>query len=419
MRGVLNNAVALLVGGALVSMGASGGGGDEQAVERLFTHNFAQHWRAGEAEALASLWKEDGDWMNLTGSRRAWVGRESVAGVWQVGLQGRETPWHRALDVVVDGVRRLGEDVFQVDLDMTFGSAATGRVREAMLATVERSGDRWLVASARVARISSEPASLAPAPPIRELEPAWTIGPESFCEPETVVWDGARRVYIVSNVCGFEANGRGFLSRLSEAGEVLDTRWVEGLDAPVGMVVDGDSLWVVDFKLMRELSLEDGRQLSTVEFPEDARAPNDVAKRGGSLFVTDSFRRAVYRIENGVATTSIVDDRLRWANGIHVSDGRLWVGGETLRELDLESGRIGPPLGPVEVTDIDGIESDRNGHLILSLVGGPLVRLASDGSVERFAAGGLSSANLLYRSDVDLAVVPEGTPRGIVAFHLP
>jgi hypothetical protein len=234
-----------------------------------------------------------------------------------------------------------------------------------------------------------------------------------------VVWDGAREVYLVSNVCGFAANGKGYLSRLTAAGELETARWVEGLDAPAGMVVAGDSLWVVDLEVVRELSLEDGRELSRVALPDDARAPNDIAISGGVIYVTDSFHNAIYAIENGSVEILVQDDRLRFANGIHAEGGRLWVGGETVREIDLESGRIGPPLGPLQLTDVDGIEGDGNGGLVFSLVGGPVIHLPATGAAAVLATEGLSSANLLYRPENRLAVVPQGTDMGIVAFRLP
>ena len=127
---------------------------DATRVTRLFTHEFARLWRAGDAAGLARLWREDGDWMGLLGSRRVQRGRDAVEGVWRIGLDGRETPWHRALDVSVDEIRPLAEGVFQVDLTLVFGSPATGVVREAMSATAARDRHDWRVVTARVARIS-------------------------------------------------------------------------------------------------------------------------------------------------------------------------------------------------------------------------------------------------------------------------
>jgi uncharacterized protein (TIGR02246 family) len=398
---------------------ASGNERDHSAVTRLFTEEFAGRWRAGDAAGLAELWLEDGDWMGLLGSRRVQSGRQAVEGVWSIGLDGRETPWHRALSVEVDGLRRLGPDLFQVDLLLTFGSAATGLVREAMVAVAARDGESWRVASARVARISSEPPSLAEPAPMVVLEESWSLPAEHFCEPETVVWDAARRIYVVSNVCGFAVNGKGFLSRISEDGELVEARWVTGLDAPVGMVVDGDSVWVVDLRYVREISLEDGSELSRIEMPAGARAPNDLARLGDALYVSESFAGAVYRIEGDRVSLLAQDERLRFANGVHTADGRLWIGGETLREVDPETGSIGPPLGPLALTDIDGIEGDGDGGLIFSLVGGPVVHLAEDGSSALYTVEGLTSTNFLFRADESLAVVPQGTDSGVVAFRVP
>ena len=124
-----------------------------EPIERLFTTTFVELWEAGDADGLADLWLEHGDWMSMVGSRRIVSGREAIAGVWRVGLEGRETPESLALAIEVQSVRKLGADLAAVDLEMTFGTEETGVIREGMSAIVERLPEGWRIASARVARI--------------------------------------------------------------------------------------------------------------------------------------------------------------------------------------------------------------------------------------------------------------------------
>lgn len=131
----------------------------EESIAAVFTEHFAASWQAGDADALARLWLEDGDWMSVIGSRRVFTGQEQIAQVWEIGLQGRDNESSRALRIEIDAVRRFGSDLAQVDLVMIFGQPTSGVLREAMVAIVRWHDDTWKIASSRVARISYEPAS--------------------------------------------------------------------------------------------------------------------------------------------------------------------------------------------------------------------------------------------------------------------
>ncbi len=132
---------------------------NERSIAALFTERFATSWQAGDAQGLARLWSEDGDWMSVIGSRRIFTGTEQIEQVWEVGLQGRDDEPSRSIRIDVDAVRKIGPDIAQVDLVMTFGQPSTGVLREAMMAIVEWRDDAWKIASSRVARISYEPAT--------------------------------------------------------------------------------------------------------------------------------------------------------------------------------------------------------------------------------------------------------------------
>lgn len=130
----------------------------EQDVRKLFSEQFTTYWQLADAEGLASLWHEDGDWMSITGSRRIRKGRAQIAQVWSVGLRGRTTDEQRMLNLEIDAIQLLTPRLAQVDMVMVFGHAHTGIVREAMVALLEKEGATWKIRSSRVARISATPA---------------------------------------------------------------------------------------------------------------------------------------------------------------------------------------------------------------------------------------------------------------------
>ena len=123
----------------------------------------------------------------------------------------------------------------------------------------------------------------------------------------------------------------GFISRLSPDGEVLDLMWIDGADAgttlnaPKGMAIDGDVLYVTDIDCIRMFDRATGEPagehcLSGASFLNDL-AP---AQGGGVLFtdmgVDTTFSPAgtdeVYRLRDGQVRTLLADSELGGPNGV-------------------------------------------------------------------------------------------------------
>lgn len=130
------------------------------------------------------------------------------------------------------------------------------------------------------------------APAVLDLE----IAGVGFMTPESVLHDPDADVYLVSNINGdpFEKDDDGFVSRLSPDGRVLALRWIDGasesvdLDAPKGMAILGDELWIADIDQLRRFDRTSGAQKPSIPIP-GATFLNDVAVGpDGVIHVTDS-----------------------------------------------------------------------------------------------------------------------------------
>ena len=121
---------------------------------RVFERDFADGWRAADAEALASLWTNDGDWSSVVGSRRVVRGRAALAEIWATGIGGRSTPDELAIEIEVDHVRLLGDAHAVVDVVMTFATDTEAAASEAYVMVMTRIDGQWLIASARAVRLS-------------------------------------------------------------------------------------------------------------------------------------------------------------------------------------------------------------------------------------------------------------------------
>ena len=258
-------------------------------------------------------------------------------------------------------------------------------------------------------------AIVALAPDPGEADIAWVATGE-FCEPETVL-PLPDNTLLVSNVCGINESGKGFLTLLDANGQVLDWRLVEGLDAPLGMARLADRLYLVDNNRLKIFAWPEYDLLETVDL--ETSVANDIAVAAdGTVFVTDTARHQVIeRSPDGAQSVLTGDARFTGANGIALHMGHLYIGGKRLWRVDLSSRSV-ETIGPEWLTDIDGIEFEADGTLQVTPVGGPLIRYRSGQDIEILAGEGISSANHGYADELQLALIPTGYDNSVIAIRI-
>ena len=216
-----------------------------------------------------------------------------------------------------------------------------------------------------------------------------TVADTGFRTPESVLYDETADAYIVSNINGspLDKDDNGFLSRLAPDGTVMALKWIDGaapdvtLNAPKGMAIKGDTLFVADIDALRLFHRVSGAALGSRTVP-GATFLNDVAVGpDGTVYVTDSGLQAgtqgfapsgsdaIYRFDaSGKPAAVARDTTLGRPNGLLADTTGLTVvtfgSGEIFR-LDVTSGAKTalpkPPQG-----SLDGVVRSADGSLLVS-----------------------------------------------------
>lgn len=124
---------------------------------------------------------------------------------------------------------------------------------------------------------------------------------KGFSSPESAAWDGSH--YLVSNV-GKELkptakDGDGFISRMDAKGENLKLDFITGLNAPKGLLVIGNTLYVCDIDVLLGFDLESGKKNFEVSFAADGVTfLNDICAAGeGRAMVSATDKNMVYLVD--------------------------------------------------------------------------------------------------------------------------
>jgi sugar lactone lactonase YvrE len=279
-----------------------------------------------------------------------------------------------------------------------------------------------------------------------EGRPKYTATAEGFSTPESVKYDSELDMYFVSNINGHpnRKDNNGFISRVTPFGRVENLNFVTGgqafvtLDAPKGMAIVGDTLWVADIDAMRAFNKRTGQPVASVEFQSyGAQFLNDVAVGpNGALYITDTgiqieaagpnhlgpdriFRLAPDR----TITVEAQGDTLGWPNGI-AWDGRnsrflvASFGKPTI--MGWKPGESSPSVVATGPGGFDGVEVLRDGRvLVSSWADSSLYMLELDGTLKSFLSDVPAPADIGFDTRRQRVAIPLFTTNRVEIWQLP
>lgn len=289
-------------------------------------------------------------------------------------------------------------------------------------------------------QVRSKGESLAPAPIATEI--AW-LG--DLHQPESVKYDAEQDVFFISNMVGFGSvkDANGYIVEV-KAGDLSNSKvFAENgkagvvLDAPKGMAIHGDTLWICDIDVMRAIHRKTGVSLGNLDLkPLGALLLNDVTIGGdGAIYITDTgilmtekgviYRGAdkIFRVANGKAEVISQGAGLMRPNGITWDKESKSLIVVTFDPFHSQMYSLSPTgerrLLAKGNGKFDGIEPLGGGRYMVASWNDSSVRLLGKGENRRIANNVLSPADIGFDTRRNRLAIPLGPLNQMQLWQLP
>lgn len=239
--------------------------------------------------------------------------------------------------------------------------------------------------------------------------------------PESVIYDEKRNVLYVANINGDGSahDGNGFITKLSTDGKISELEWVKGLDAPKGMGILGNKLYVSDIDKVVVIDILSGKIEKSYTI-EGAVFLNDITTdASGNVYISDSSNKKIYLLKDGTISLWLENNVFEKPNGllalkdglrvIDMKGGKFYNVSYDKKKAEVIAENIPSGDGIVEITKGTYLISNWNGEV--NYINGKTVSKLLDTKDEK-----INSADIWYIPQQKLVLVPTFFGNKLVAY---
>ncbi|OQP44716.1 ATP/GTP-binding protein [Niastella yeongjuensis] len=238
--------------------------------------------------------------------------------------------------------------------------------------------------------------------------------------PESVLYDAENKVLYVTNIDGqpWEKDNKGSVGKVGLDGKIITVDWVSGFNAPKGMGLYKNNLYVADVDKVGVIDIKKG-VLAQVIPVAGAEGLNDLTvDNKGVVYVSDSKTKKVHRIENGQVTTWL--ENLKGPNGVLIEGNDLYIlDAGSLNKVEKDKSLT--KLADGMETSTDGLEHVSGKDYIVSCWIGTVYYVKGDGTKQLLLdtrEQKSNTADLGYDAKNRIVYVPTFFKNKIVAYEL-
>jgi len=242
--------------------------------------------------------------------------------------------------------------------------------------------------------------------------------------PESVMFDAQRKILYVSNINGkpLEKNGKGFISKLSLDGKIIQLKWIKGFNAPKGMAIKGDTLYVSDIDRIYAIDIEKSKIIKTINEPS-AKFLNDIAvSPAGDVYVSDMKTAKIHILKNNQLEDFINVKKFQGVNGLLIKNNDLLAGSKTgIIKIDLKTKKASLLVSVTNYGMIDGLKSFNKDSFLMSNWKGKVQLVTLSGKPTVLfdtSKDKIQAADFEYISKKNLLIVPTFFNNKIVAYSI-
>lgn len=253
---------------------------------------------------------------------------------------------------------------------------------------------------------------------IPSVEKVWQT--DGFKKPESAVYDPQRKVIYISNL-NEDAPGDGFISKMDVKGNIQKLGWIDGLDNPKGMDMQGNYLYVNDQHRVLKIDVVSGEIVK--EYPiTGAVFLNDLAvDEDGTIYTVDSDGQQVFQLKNGKAKVFWQDRNRGRPNGIWLDQDRILLTTTQSNQLiALDKILRKATVLQANVGTGDGIEALENGGYLVTDFQGRIFYFSTMENLHTLLdiRGKGHTADLEYIAADKLIIVPMHRYNGVQAYKI-
>jgi hypothetical protein len=255
----------------------------------------------------------------------------------------------------------------------------------------------------------------------KKLVKKWET-PAELKTPESVCYDPVRNNIYVSNINGkpSEKELNGFISKLSPDGKIISLKWVEGMNAPKGMAIYKNYLYVADIDRIIRIDIDKGSILNAFQVT-GASFLNDICvDQNGSVYISDSGNGKIFLLKSGQDQVFIDSKELKGTNGLLIENNYLLAGtNSNLCRINLNDKSI---ITYIENTGpIDGLASLGEGKYLISDWTGNIYLVQPNKKPKKLlgtSPDSINAADIYYNPDDKLLLVPTFYDNRIMAYEV-
>lgn len=239
--------------------------------------------------------------------------------------------------------------------------------------------------------------------PLHAASASLTHSLEGFEQPESVLADPDGTHIYISNINGspLELNGNGYITRLNIDGTQVDKQWASGFDAPKGLAVFENTLYIADMQKLHIVDTQSGKTLKSI-VAKSSQMLNDISiDNEGVVYVSDLLGGGIYKYDGESLEKWFDSAELPHPNGLLIENNTLFIAGwghdiqpdfTTITQgkvygISLDDANMNVIEHSPAIGNLDGLVPYNDGLLVSDWINGNIFSVKNDQAELLFNAG--------------------------------